>query len=442
VRLVRLVSLPAVLVICALAAPAAGDPPLVTIDIAGTAGTNGWYRSPVTLTWTVSAAASPVGSTSCSVGVTQIVLVADAKGSTFACKVSDGVTEQEAKVTIRIDKTPPPTPVPVPARPPDAGNWYDRPVTIAWTGSDPMSGIAACTSLAYAGPDDATATPGGTCRDVAGNTSAPAPFALSYDATAPQITAATPDRPPDRGGWYVQPVSYAVQATDATSGLAGCAPMRYAAPDDSRATATTTCTDRAGNSATTSAALRYDGTAPAFRRLTVAAAPGTATLRWATSPDTEVVTVSRGGSRAHTFRGPTGSFADTGLLDGARYAYTVIAADAAGNTTTRKLRAKPPSMLLAPAPGKRLSRPPVLRWRRARGADYYNVQLYRGGRKVLSTWPVGPHLGLRRSWQYGGALRRLSPGAYRWYVWPGYGPLSQRRYGHVLGSRGFVVVQR
>ena len=49
----------------------------------------------------------------------------------------------------------------------------------------------------------------------------------------------------------------------------------------------------------------------------------------------------------------------------------------------------PKPELLAPPNGAVLTAPPLLRWSKVRGADYYNVQLLRDGRKVLSAWPTG-----------------------------------------------------
>ena len=44
--------------------------------------------------------------------------------------------------------------------------------------------------------------------------------------------------------------------------------------------------------------------------------------------------------------------------------------------------------LVAPADGARVTSPPTLHWRPAPKATYYNVQLFRGGRKVLISGPV------------------------------------------------------
>jgi hypothetical protein len=72
----------------------------------------------------------------------------------------------------------------------------------------------------------------------------------------------------------------------------------------------------------------------------------------------------------------------------------------------------------------------VLRWRAVRRASYYNVQVWRGSRrKVVTAWPRGTSY----------RVRRLRPGRYTWYVYPGFGGRAAARYGRLLGTGTFVV---
>ena len=75
------------------------------------------------------------------------------------------------------------------------------------------------------------------------------------------------------------------------------------------------------------------------------------------------------------------------------------------------------------------------------GATYYNVQLFRGNRKVLSVWPRQARFQLRAAWRFGGSSHRLTPGRYHWYVWPGFGRVSASRYGKRAASRDFVLTR-
>jgi hypothetical protein len=95
--------------------------------------------------------------------------------------------------------------------------------------------------------------------------------------------------------------------------------------------------------------------------------------------------------------------------------------------------------LLGPAAGAVVRKPPVLRWQPVKGATFYNVQLYRNGVKVLSTWPGKASLKLARTWVYGGKRQVLLPGTYRWYVWGARGTKAKPTYGKALGTSTFVV---
>ena len=235
--------------------------------------------------------------------------------------------------------------------------------------------------------------------------------------------------------------------TDATSGLAGCTSTTYAGPDGDPATVAGTCTDVAGNvSAVSLFPLRYDATPPALAPPRAVGGDRIVRLRWRRPADAvslEIVrTPGRHGAKSTVVARGTGSrLLDRQVRNGRRYRYTVRAADAAGNVATTAVSAVPGRRLLGPAPGARLEAPPRLSWTSVRGARYYNVQLYRDGRKLLSAWPRAAHLGLHRAWRYAGRRERLRPGRYAWYVWPGRGAPSERRYGALVGHARFVIVR-
>jgi hypothetical protein len=254
----------------------------------------------------------------------------------------------------------------------DGGGFYNHPLTATWTGVDPTSGIASCTSAPYAGPDGTAISLTGACKDKAGNVSAPVPFVFDYDATPPVLASVT--AVPDDAG----------------------ARLAWQAAGASRVTVVRT----AAGAGAAKTDLVYDGDGTAFR--------------------------------------------DRGLKNGRRYTYVVQAADAAGNTATGSATVTPTAEastkhLLSPGAGSSLSRPPLLRWRRVARASYYNVQLFRNGRKVLSAWPAKPQYQLRSRWRYHGKRHRLVHGSYRWLLWAGYGHRSARHYGRLLGRRTFVV---
>jgi hypothetical protein len=86
-----------------------------------------------------------------------------------------------------------------------------------------------------------------------------------------------------------------------------------------------------------------------------------------------------------------------------------------------------------------LTAPPLLEWGAVRRADYFNVQVERDGKKILSRWPRKTQLQMHSEWRYRGHVRHLVPGRYKWHVWPGFGSRSAARYGPKIGSRSFVI---
>jgi hypothetical protein len=116
------------------------------------------------------------------------------------------------------------------------------------------------------------------------------------------------------------------------------------------------------------------------------------------------------------------------------------AGSASFNVTVTLVRTVKRTSLFAPLAGARVSAPPTLRWRVVPKAKFYNAQVYRSGRKILSVWPSRSRLKMTRSWRHEGRTFRLKPGVYTWYVWPGFGTLARPRFGKLLGQSSFRVV--
>jgi hypothetical protein len=162
--------------------PGDPTPPVVTPVIHGTLGANGWYVSNVTVNWRVEDPESIILETH---GCEARTLVADTVGTSFTCYARSDGGETTVRIVIRLDRTPPVVTSSF-SRPPDAGGWYNHPVTVAFAGTDPTSGVGSCSQASYSGPDNARASVAGFCRDLAGNEGT-ASAVLKYDATAPQI---------------------------------------------------------------------------------------------------------------------------------------------------------------------------------------------------------------------------------------------------------------
>jgi hypothetical protein len=224
------------------------------------ANANGWYNQAVTIHWACDGTGSPVtcpnDQTISTEGTNQTVsgTAVDAAGNQASATSSPGVN---------IDLTAPTHVSGGFDRAADYNGWYTSPVTIAFSGTGDISGIASCTSTTYNGPDSAGALVPGTCTDNAGNTSAPVYRSLKYDTTAPANVHGTADRVPDANDWYNHSVGITFSGDDPTAGIASCTSTSYNGPDSASASVSGTCTDQAGNTSSTAPFnLQYDATAP------------------------------------------------------------------------------------------------------------------------------------------------------------------------------------
>jgi hypothetical protein len=400
---------------------------------------NGWYNHPVTVSFVGSDATSGIASCTTATYSGPDSSTASVGGT---CKDKAGNTSAAAAFAVKYDSTPPSVTA-TPARAPDADGWYSHAVQFTFAGTDATSGIASCTQPAnYAGPDSAAAAVSGSCTDQAGN-SASASATLHYDSTGPKVTV-TLARKPDAKGWYTRPVVARTTGTDTVSGLASCdAAKTFKGPDGPNDKVSGTCRDKAGNAATGTVDIRYDGSGPKLAKLVAQLGDRSATLTWKKPTDITSVKIvrrpGRGSARSSVvYRGKAAAFHDRNLRVGTVYRYTLTSRDLAGNTAVASLTAMPRA-LFAPSPGARVRAGARLAWVPRRGAHYYNVQLFRGTKKVLSTWPVTSTLRLPRRWSYAGKAFTLRRGTYHWYVWPGVGARSASRYGKLLGGSYFVV---
>jgi hypothetical protein len=281
-----------------------------------------------------------------------------------------------------------------------------------------------------------------TCTATWSDGSASSTVHIKRDATAPTV-AALAGRPADANGWYNHALAVGFSGTDATSQIASCTQATYAGPDSPNASVGGSCRDNAGNQTAASFALKYDATPPTLGSLNVKAGNRIAKLLFhaqdATSINVARAPGLKGATESVIFsgQGSAKSYVDRKLHPGRTYAYRLTATDQAGNQATKTVQYLARGALLNPAPGESVTKSPLLIWAPKRGADYYNVILVRG-RRVFSAWPLQARLQLPRAWTYHGRRYKLRSGTYKWFVWPGYGPLSAGRYGKLLGGSTFT----
>jgi hypothetical protein len=238
--------------------PTDSTPPVITPNISGVTGTNGWYTSNASLTWTVTDPETTITSTS---GCGPQSVVTDTTGMSFTCSATSAGGTNSQTVTIKRDATAPTVGFTF-GRTADHNGWYTSPVQISGSGTDATSGIANCTSTQYSGPDSATASATRSCTDNAGNT-ASASTNFKYDSTGPSANLSVTAGTPGTNGWYTSNVTVSTSGADTVSRPVSCTPDQTQTTETSGVVLGGSCTNDAG--LTTAAApltIKLDKTAP------------------------------------------------------------------------------------------------------------------------------------------------------------------------------------
>jgi hypothetical protein len=169
------------------------------------------------------------------------------------------------------------------------------------------------------------------------------------------------------------------------------------------------------------------------------------TWKLPTAQDFDHLEISRSGitpgdPATLVYKGKAKAFSDRKVQNGVEYRYVVTSFDRTGNASAGIAVTATPkrALLVSPADGAKVRKPPKLVWVASAGATYYNLQLFRGSAKILSVWPKTNSRALHKTWKYQGRRYRMTPGTYRWYVWPGRGAKAAAKYGPMLGTSSFT----
>jgi len=230
--------------------PAAPDTtaPIITPNVVGTLGSNGWYVSDVTVSWSVADAESTISSQT---GCDATSITTDTNGVTFTCSATSAGGRNSQSVTIKRDVTAPSGVSAAASRAPNGNGWYNAPVSFSFSGTDATSGIANCTTTSYSGPDNAGASVSGSCTDQAGNVGS-ASVSLKYDATAPTLAPNVSPDPALLNG----SATASANASDATSGIASQSCGTVSTSSIGAKSVSCGATDQAGNTASANANYR------------------------------------------------------------------------------------------------------------------------------------------------------------------------------------------
>jgi len=309
-------------------------PPVTTAALSSAAGAAGWNNSDTTVTLlaadnpggsgvkniTVSAAGAQSLAATIFSGASAAIAITTEGTTTISFFATDEAGNLEAARTlvIRVDKS---GPIIAGSRAPlaNANGWNNTDVTVSFTCSDTLSGLAPDSPPA----DVVVSTEGAgqsvtrSCRDQAGNTSSATVGGINIDRTPPVITGSrTPIA--NSFGWSNSDVTVQFSCVDSLSGVAACGGSpQIVTTEGVNQSRTGTAADLAGNVASAVVTgINIDKTAPALRCL---ADPG---VLW--SPDHRLVPVSividvadaGSGLASYTLLSAASNEPDNGLGDG------------------------------------------------------------------------------------------------------------------------------
>jgi hypothetical protein len=248
--------------------PADTTPPEIshTLNPASPNGENGWYKSNVSLTWTVTENESPASLVKD--GCVNQNITGDQAATTYACSAeSDGGSAGPVNVTIKRDATKPVVSV----TGPQAGETYNF-GTVPAAGcetTDATSGVQTnATASTSGGPIGSVTTTCSGAKDNAGNTNQASVTYTVVDPTPPEIDyALDPPAPDGSNGWYKSDVSltWTVTENESTASLvkSGCNDQSITA-DQQETTYSCSATSDGGSADPVAVKIKRDAHAPAL----------------------------------------------------------------------------------------------------------------------------------------------------------------------------------
>jgi hypothetical protein len=295
----------------------------------------GWNNTNVTVSFTCTPGGAPI--TSCP--LPQLI-------STEGASIPVGGTVTDAagamattSVVIKLDKTPP-TVIPSISPAPNSSGWESSPVTVSFTCSDSLSGVATCPSPASISNDGANQPVSGTATDVAGNT-ATASANVNLEQALPTISASASPAA-NSAGWNNTAVTVNFTCHQSVSPIASCSPAQTVSTQGVGQVITGTVQDQAGHQSTTSVTLNITETSPTILQFTAPAQlspgqSGSATITVSDIASIASVVFQLNGATIGTALSPpyTANVTAPGTAtSGSTLTLTAVVTDIAGNATS------------------------------------------------------------------------------------------------------------
>lgn len=208
-----------------------------------------------------------------------------------------------------------------------SGGWSNGDVTVSFTCSDDGSGVQSCPAPITISAEGADHSVSGTAVDNAGNSSSVTVSGINIDKTPPTITyVVTPAA--NANGWDNSDVTVTFTCGDALSGVASCSQPVTLSTEGGNQIVTGTAVDNAGNTATITASVNLDKTAPL---ITASVSQGPNAQGWNNTPVTVSYTCADVLSGIQTCSSPRVESTDG--------SYTLVgtATDKAGNSSSTQV---------------------------------------------------------------------------------------------------------
>ena len=187
--------------------------PTITGKANRAANAAGWYNAKVTVNFTCSDDLSGV------VDCADDQTVSEGANESVSGTVYDkaGNVQTTTVSGLNVDVTAP-TLSGTPTTSPNAQGWYSGNVTVHWSCSDALSGVAGCPADTVITGDGDNLSSTATVTDKAGNETTRTVGGIKIDRAAPVTMASAPD-PTFASGWYAAPVTVTLSAVDGLSGV-------------------------------------------------------------------------------------------------------------------------------------------------------------------------------------------------------------------------------
>ena len=251
-----------------------GTAPTAALSVtAGTAGTNGWYTSNITVhtagTETIS---TPISCTADQFQTTET------SGTPFngSCTNDAGLTGNATALNVKLDKTAPTATLAVTAGTAGTNGWYTSDVTIGTSGTDSISSPVVCTADQHQTTETTGAVFNGSCTNNAGLTTNATALNVKLDKTAPVVNLWVTAGTAGTNGWYTTDVTVHTAGTESISFPVTCSADQFQTTETSGTPFNGSCSNDAGLTGNATALnIKLDKTPPSATLAVSAGTPGT-----------------------------------------------------------------------------------------------------------------------------------------------------------------------